>query len=129
MFVSFKLFIVSFCIGLIALCGDCVENKLTIPWTVALVDNLTHALIGCLSWLSVSLGKSTNVRDDKIMCREIVCCGLIASLIDLDHFLSAFSWKLAVRMNFFFFGFCDGIECTESVFQPKRCRVKKLAKI
>lgn len=100
MFISFTLIIISFFIGLTAVCGDSVENKLNTPWAIAFVDNATHALIGCLSWLSVSLGKSATVRNNSVSFKETILCGLLASLIDVDHFLTAASWKITVRFFF-----------------------------
>lgn len=52
----------------------------------ALMDNSAHCFVGVLSWFIISYSKVD-------LC-ELILAGIIASFIDLDHFISAKSFKL-----------------------------------
>jgi len=54
----------------------------------ALVDNTAHGLIAFVSWCVVS---EIQTRKDLL---EAMLCGLIACVIDVDHFLAAKSFRL-----------------------------------
>ncbi|XP_070515607.1 transmembrane protein 267-like isoform X2 [Cardiocondyla obscurior] len=57
----------------------------------ALFDNATHATVGGLTWtLIVVLSRKSVVRNLK----SILSCFLLASFIDLDHFIAARSWHI-----------------------------------
>lgn len=59
-------------------------------WLRAGLDNLTHALVGLWSWaIVIGLRKRSDVY-------EVLLAGLLASLIDLDHFYTAGSLSLKV---------------------------------
>jgi hypothetical protein len=52
----------------------------------ALMDNLSHMFIGVLSWLIISY--------PKINTNEIILAAFCSSIIDIDHFIAARSFKL-----------------------------------
>lgn len=52
----------------------------------ALMDNISHMLIGVLSWLIISY--------PKLNANEIIATAFFSSIIDIDHFISARSLKL-----------------------------------
>ncbi|XP_012278053.1 transmembrane protein 267 [Orussus abietinus] len=57
----------------------------------AISDNLTHAIVGGLSWsLIVILSKKSLSQN----IFRILSCFLVSSFVDLDHFIVARSWKL-----------------------------------
>ena len=60
----------------------------------AAVDNGGHGVIASLSWLAV-VGCKDVTRKNNLF--EMFLCGLIASSIDIDHFLAAKSLRLKVR--------------------------------
>lgn len=66
----------------------------------AICDNLTHAIVGLFVWASVVLGKSSIGSAHYL---QILACGLISSIIDLDHFIAARSLSLKVCMIMYFF--------------------------
>jgi hypothetical protein len=59
----------------------------------AVFDNVTHATIGGLTWmLIVILSRKSLMRN----LDSIFSCFLLASFIDLDHFIAARSWHIHV---------------------------------
>ncbi|XP_032680176.1 transmembrane protein 267 [Odontomachus brunneus] len=57
----------------------------------AVFDNATHAVIGGLTWtLIIVLSRKSFVRN----LNAIFSCFLLASFIDLDHFIAAHSWHI-----------------------------------
>ncbi|KAL3280018.1 hypothetical protein HHI36_017526 [Cryptolaemus montrouzieri] len=59
----------------------------------AIFDNSTHFLIGGISWLIVCI--NTSFLQNHIECLfQILLCAVIASIIDVDHFISARSLSL-----------------------------------
>ncbi|XP_015123638.1 transmembrane protein 267 [Diachasma alloeum] len=79
-------------LGLICLIGDRLSDNLTHAVARAVVDNVTHALIAGVSWALLTLLLNDAIIKNLI---EIVSCTLISSLIDMDHFIQARSWKLS----------------------------------
>lgn len=71
------------------LVGDYVLVKVSDKGTPiivrACVDSVTHATIAVLSWKIAVDG----------VAREVMFCGLLASLVDVDHFIMAKSFSLA----------------------------------
>lgn len=68
-----------------------IQNHL---WLRAALDNATHGLVGLWSWaVVIGLRKRSDLY-------EVLLAGLLASIIDLDHFYMAGSLSLKVR------GFC-----------------------
>ena len=57
-----------------------------------LIDNLSHGIIAAISWLVVS---GIERRRDVL---EAVVCGLMASSLDVDHFVMAGSLSLSVSV-------------------------------
>lgn len=60
----------------------------------ALSDNITHAIIGMITWINVHyyLGRVKFIGG-RIVAQSAVC-GLISSVIDIDHFILARSFHL-----------------------------------
>ncbi|KAK1884016.1 Transmembrane protein 267 [Dissostichus eleginoides] len=64
-----------------------IQNHL---WLRAALDNATHGLVGLWSWaVVIGLRKKSDVY-------EVLLAGLLASIIDLDHFYMAGSLSLKV---------------------------------
>jgi hypothetical protein len=93
------LIIVEFILALNCIIGDYLifdTNKLIETLNVniglsqrlirALLDNSSHSFIGVCSWFLITY--------PNLDLQELICSGLIASLIDLDHFISAKSFSL-----------------------------------
>lgn len=60
-------------------------------WLRASLDNATHGLIGLWSWaVVIGLRKKSDVY-------EVLLAGLLASIIDMDHFYMAGSLSLKVK--------------------------------
>lgn len=60
-------------------------------WLRAALDNATHGVVGLWSWaVVIGLRKRSDVY-------EVLLAGLLASIIDLDHFYMAGSLSLKVR--------------------------------
>lgn len=55
----------------------------------AFIDSCTHGLIGLLSWIIVTLHRGSHYNK-----YEVILCGILSSLIDLDHFFKAKSLRL-----------------------------------
>ena len=94
--------------GIVAVCvaGDTfLQSQSKLPkddqnlFINCIVDNSVHGLVGLLSWTIVILGDNSLGQvvgfDYRIL--ETVACGVIASLIDLDHFWHA--GVLNLRVN------------------------------
>ncbi|XP_015430695.1 PREDICTED: transmembrane protein C5orf28 [Dufourea novaeangliae] len=57
----------------------------------AIFDNITHAIVGGLTWAVIlNLSKKSLTQ----YFPSIVCCFLLSSFIDVDHFIAAWSWKI-----------------------------------
>lgn len=93
--------VITFLIIIVAVCGDKLLTKVDHHVFKAIIDNTTHGSIGIFSWalVVISLNSIRNLRLKH--CAEIFGCGVIASLIDLDHFIAARSLSLqdAVHLN------------------------------
>ena len=64
----------------------------------ALVDTTIHATIAGWSWLNVWLLQAEEGWSPSKLWQALAC-GLLASLVDIDHFLEAKSWYLEVCTN------------------------------
>lgn len=87
--------VATLCVGLVALLGDHVVAQNTLSQDVrAVADNLTHGAIGLISWHVVT----THFVDHSFTAHlwEVVLCGLLASAVDLDHFVAARSVRIEV---------------------------------
>lgn len=62
----------------------------------AFVDNATHFFLGVLSWLILTC--FAHVTLWKSVCESFLC-GVLSSIIDVDHFLAAYSFKLQDAIN------------------------------
>lgn len=64
-------------------------------WLRAALDNATHGLVGLWSWaVVIGLRKKSDWY-------EVMLAGLLASIIDLDHFYMAGSLSLKVKVALF----------------------------
>lgn len=66
----------------------------------AFVDNLEHGFAATLSWLMVRTWKGA-VLTDKLVLIESFICFALSSLVDIDHFIVARSWKIEVTIGNF----------------------------
>lgn len=91
-------------LAVIAVLGDWLVSHSTLHLYKALFDNSIHSLIGGLSWLIVTI----KLRKKTVWFRfsSVLLCAFIASVIDVDHFIAARSFKLKVccvkKSNLFF---------------------------
>lgn len=81
-------------IAVTCLIGDKKMQSPMEPMTKAIIDNSTHGLIGLFSAIIV-------LADHYEKLHLAVACTMMSSLIDADHFLTARSLKLAVRIACF----------------------------
>uniref|UniRef100_A0A0A9Y8C5 Transmembrane protein 267 n=1 Tax=Lygus hesperus TaxID=30085 RepID=A0A0A9Y8C5_LYGHE len=93
------LFTASIC--LTALIGDkLVDLFSNLNELKALADSSTHGLIGVFSWaatLSYLRSKRFSLTGNRLL--DIGLCGIIASVIDLDHFYAAKSFSLTAATS------------------------------
>ena len=61
------------------------------PIVRAMVDSLTHGLVGGLSWAVV-----TDIRMDRQRIIECIVCLGLAMAVDVDHFIAAKSFHFKV---------------------------------
>ena len=89
-----------FLVVVIALTGDSIVNNYTFPfWPLllkCLTDSSTHFLIAAFSWNYVVISAVNN----KSQLAASFLCGLFASSIDVDHFISSGSISLQVKLNY-----------------------------
>ncbi|KAK0168361.1 hypothetical protein PV327_002172 [Microctonus hyperodae] len=85
-----------FLIGIISVTGDKIVKNSDDMVIRAISDNLTHGLVAGISWLLVTVINQHSIINN-IPC--IVLCATISSLIDIDHFIEARSWKLNAATN------------------------------
>ncbi|CAH1402525.1 unnamed protein product [Nezara viridula] len=93
--------VITVLIVIIALCGDKLLTKVDNHFFKAIIDNTTHASIGLFSW-AIVVFSSNSIHNLKLShFAEILSCGIIASFIDLDHFIAARSLTLqdALHLN------------------------------
>ena len=79
----------------VAVLGDHLLKIVTKNVHKAVVDSSTHGLIGFISWLIVVTALKRKVSISKRLL-EAGFCGSVASIIDVDHFIYARSYKLEV---------------------------------
>ncbi|KAK5650973.1 hypothetical protein RI129_002002 [Pyrocoelia pectoralis] len=82
---------------LTAIIGDYIVDHSKLHLHRALFDNITHALIGGISWLVVCMVFRNRYTTQTLA--EIALCTVIASCIDLDHFYAARSFHLKDATN------------------------------
>ncbi|XP_031846842.1 transmembrane protein 267 [Nomia melanderi] len=96
MFLEKKELFVQFVLtGAIGLCSSIGDQGLRYGKTAAsraIFDNITHAIVGGLIWAVIlTLLKRPLTQN----FRSIIWCTVLSSLIDIDHFIAAWSWKLS----------------------------------
>ncbi|XP_013775206.1 transmembrane protein 267-like [Limulus polyphemus] len=85
----------------------------------ALIDNITHGLIAVISWVLVAVSGTATRSDEpssiflKSLLAEALLCGLIACVVDLDHFMMAKSFRLKDALNL---GSRPPFHCTSVLF-------------
>jgi len=90
-----KIVILSSIIGLIAIVGDYVEDSLSVPLQRAIIDNVTHSIIAVITWIWIGVASNYACFNMGFFVQTAIC-GLLASILDLDHFVAAFSVRLSV---------------------------------
>lgn len=79
----------------VELIGDLIPNARYIQWELRLImDNGVHGAIAALSWLIVVDYHSVSLNRTFY---EVLLCGSLGSLIDLDHFIEARSFHFKVN--------------------------------
>lgn len=90
-----------FCCTTVIFCvvGDALlRYSSTLPlWLRAAGDSVTHGLVGSASWAAVIV-KGTNIWSTTTWTK-VLLAGVVASSIDLDHFLEAKSLSLKVSIQ------------------------------
>ncbi|XP_034253297.1 transmembrane protein 267 [Thrips palmi] len=82
-------------LGLTAILGDkLVQVNQHDDMKRALCDNMTHAVIGFLTWISVHCNLGKGAFSSGRVLAQCILCALISSAIDVDHFISARSFHL-----------------------------------
>ena len=61
----------------------------------ALSDNFTHATVGGLTWLLILILSKKSILQN---ISSVYLCFFLASFVDVDHFLTAGSWRLHVSV-------------------------------
>lgn len=82
-------------IGFVSYLGDIGLKNGKIEIVRALADNLTHATVGGITWTVVIVLSRQPIFE---YLRSITACFFMASLIDVDHFLVAFSMDINVNI-------------------------------
>ncbi|XP_020283771.1 transmembrane protein 267 [Pseudomyrmex gracilis] len=83
--------LVTCAIGACSIIGDFALKYGKTELERALFDNMTHATVGGLTWmLIVILSRKPVARN----LTSVFSCFLLASLIDVDHFIAARSWHI-----------------------------------
>ena len=89
------------CILTVCYVGDYLLFSCQDPVIKAVSDNVTHGLVGALSWTIISFSTSISVVSNlKNNAVWILTAGLLSSGVDIDHFLAAQSFKLQVIQTF-----------------------------
>lgn len=84
---------------IMAICGDSLLERTRFLPLRAIIDSFTHGIIGSLSWLIV-LFRTQSARNYIINHNvELILSGCFASIIDLDHFITARSLRLSDAMS------------------------------
>jgi len=82
------------CLFSVCVLGDILsQNQNGLPIMRALFDSATHGLVGIIAWFIAIDNGSLSVQSSK----EIILCGVLAAIVDLDHFIAARSLSLDVR--------------------------------
>lgn len=86
-------------LGIICYLGDrLVEYETESGLKKALCDSSTHAIVGLMSATIFVLQINQRIETDEKI-RLVFVCSLLSSLIDIDHFIEAKSFKLFVSIN------------------------------
>jgi len=89
-------FCVTSLLGVVSFSGDRLVGSNKILALRAILDNFTHATVGGLSWILILLLTKKPIVPNVY---SVIYCVAIASLIDVDHFFAANSWKLRDATN------------------------------
>lgn len=83
-------------LAIVCVCGDwLVGLNSNSPIAKAIFDNATHAGVGLLTAAILFIQLERRISSAERNAAIIVCC-LVSSIIDIDHFIAARSWKLTV---------------------------------
>ncbi len=101
MIIDFKRIYNLLIIPVIALTGDAIVNHFTFPlWPLLLkccVDSSTHFMVAALSW---SYMANISIVNNRNHTATILLSGLLASFIDVDHFIASRGMTLQVKLNY-----------------------------
>lgn len=85
-------------LAIVAITGDYIVSHSRLHIFQAIFDNVTHCVIGGLSWFLVCIiCKRYNSYQTLL---EVAVCALVSSLIDIDHFIVAKSIYLKVGLRY-----------------------------
>lgn len=93
--IIFKI-VLTILIGVTSFLGDICLKYVQSPVTRAISDNLTHALVGGLTWMLILILSKKNLVQNLY---GLFLSFALSSFIDVDHFLSARSWRLSDVTN------------------------------
>ncbi|KAK0173420.1 hypothetical protein PV328_006618 [Microctonus aethiopoides] len=85
-----------FLIGIISITGDTIIKNSDDIVIRAICDNLTHGLVAGISWLLITVINQHSIIKN---IPSIALCTAMSSLIDVDHFIEAQSWRLNAATN------------------------------
>lgn len=86
-------------VPIVCIFGDwLVEQNSNSSIAKVIFDNATHACVGLLTAPLLFIQFERRILSAEKNA-AIIVCGLVSSLIDIDHFIAARSWKLTVCME------------------------------
>lgn len=89
-------FLLTILLGGICITGDLlVELSSHSKLLKAICDNITHACVGFVTTLIILFELEKRISSTEKFWMLFICL-IISSLIDIDHFIAARSWKLTV---------------------------------
>lgn len=96
-------FVLTILVTSVCFSGDALLKVANHDLLKALVDNSTHVIVAVFSWLIVVLKchKRSSMIVNSIF--ELFLSGILASVIDIDHFVLAKSFKLKVSSSLWLF--------------------------
>lgn len=92
---SFQNVYLTILLSVVCVVGDKLVNYTKIHLFQAIFDNTTHGCVSGLSWFIFRINYKNFSSKQTLL--EVGLATLIASLIDLDHFLAAKSFHLKVK--------------------------------
>lgn len=90
--------ILIFFLAAVCIIGDKLVESIANPVLIrGICDNTVHGLVGLLTAMIIVVDtKNYKLASDESVLL-VLCCTLVASLIDIDHFIEARSLKFGVK--------------------------------